>query len=189
VLTQLFRGLALLRDRDPATAARLSLSFTGTGLAGASADSPRPVVSIAERQGVADQVSEAPARVPFVEALSLMAGAQALLLTGSDEPHYTASKIYPALMAKRPYLSIFHARSSAHQVLQAAGGGLAIGFDGEDQLAALPARIAEALARMADVGAPFAPADEVAYADFTADAIAGRYAAIFDRLAAERDAL
>ena len=184
VLTALFQGLALLRERDPALAARLTLSFVGTGQAGADRNGPRPVTNIAERHGVANLVREAPARVPFIEALQLMASAQGLLLTGSDEAHYTASKIYPALMSGRPYLSVFHRLSSANQILTAAGGGFALSFDNASELEALPAQIAERLADFAAGRARPPPADPRAYGAFTAHAVAGRFAAIFDRLTA-----
>jgi hypothetical protein len=44
----------------------------------------------------------------------------AILLLGSSERHYTASKLYPALLAKRPILALFHERSSVVSILRAA---------------------------------------------------------------------
>ena len=38
--------------------------------------------------------------------------AGAILLMGSSEPHYTASKLYPALLAERPILAVFHEASA-----------------------------------------------------------------------------
>jgi hypothetical protein len=180
---QLMRGLALLRERDPAAAARLRLTFTGTysaALEGQAA--PRPVQAIAEQENVGELVREDPDRAPFLQALSLMATAPGLILFGSDEPHYTASKIYPVLMSGRPYLSLFHARSSAHKVLTAAGGGLAVGFDDSAALDQTTATIAEGLKRLAASPESFGKPDPAAYAPYTAKAVTGRFAAIFDRL-------
>ena len=47
--------------------------------------------------------------------------ASAILLLGSSERHYTASKLYPALLAKRPILALFHEASSVVSILRAAG--------------------------------------------------------------------
>jgi hypothetical protein len=181
---QLMKGLALLRSTDPALAAKLRLSFTGTTSSNLPGETlSRPVAAIAEQEGVADLVRESPQRVPFTQALGLMAGAAGLVLVGSDEPHYTASKIYPTLMSGRPYLSIFHARSSAHQILVQAGGGVALGFEDAEALSALSGDIAEGLRRLASEPASLGRADPHAYAPYTAHAVAGRFAAIFNDLA------
>jgi hypothetical protein len=146
---------------------------------------PQPVVAIAQQEGVADMVREAPHRVPFVEALWLSASATGLVLVGSDEPHYTASKIYPTLMSGRPFLSLFHARSSSHKLLTEAGGGIAIGFEGTQDLPRLTEEIAEGLRRLATQPASLGKVDPASYAPHTARAVAGQFAAIFDRLADE----
>jgi hypothetical protein len=184
---QLMRGLALLREREPALAKRLRLSFTGTRSGNLPGEElPRPVAAIAEQEGVGELVEEHPQRAPFVEALRLMASAPGLILVGSDEPHYTASKIYPTLMSGRPYLSLFHGASSAHAVLAAAGGGIALGFGSDAELTGMSEAIAEGLTRVATQPESLGRADPAAYAAYTAHAVAGQFAAIFDRLAAER---
>jgi hypothetical protein len=183
---RLFKALALLRERDPGRAAGVRLSFTGADSSGQGA---RPISELARQEGVADMIEEHPQRAPFVEALRLMTTADALILYGSDEPHYTASKVYPVLMAGRPYLSLFHRRSSAHALLTAADAGVALGFEDQAELAALTPQIAQALGDLAAGRRSFAPADPQVYAPFTAHAVAGRFAAIFERVAAEAGTL
>ena len=95
------------------------------------------VLPIARQHGVEANVEEIPQRVPFLDALAVLSRADGLLLIGSDEPHYTASKIYPGLMSGRPYLSVFHRASSSHEILSRAGGGIALGFDGAAELPGL----------------------------------------------------
>lgn len=182
-LRQFFRGVALLRASDPQLANRLQLEFIGT----ASSNQPnesldRPVLRIAQREGVGELVAEHPQRAPFPEALRLMSLADGLLLIGSDEPHYTASKIYPALMSAKPYLALFHAQSSAQDVLRRAGGGSALAYD-PNRLEDLPGQVAAALADLAARPLSFGPIDPQAYAANTAHAVAGQYADIFDRIA------
>ena len=41
----------------------------------------------------------------------------ALFMPGSDDPAYTASKIYPYLLTRKPLLAIFNAESPALAVL------------------------------------------------------------------------
>jgi hypothetical protein len=131
---------------------------------------------------VADLVRELPRRLPYLEALSVLAHSNALLLIGSDEPHYTASKIYPALMSGRPYLSLFHSASSAHQILTAAGGGRAIAFAGASELEASAPLLADAMRVLATTPQAFGKFRPEAVEPYLARSIAGRFAAVFDKV-------
>jgi hypothetical protein len=144
------------------------------------------VTPIARAEGLDQQIIEIPARVNFLEALAILSSAHAVLMIGSDEPHYTASKIYPGMMSGRPFLSLFHKASSSHEILSTAGGGLALAFDDQEQLDSLPLKVAEALVTLATNPQILGIVDPRAYADYTAHAVAGKFAVIFDRLHQER---
>lgn len=133
-----------------------------------------------------DIVREIPERRPYLEAVRAMSAAAVNLVLGSMEPHYTASKIYPILMSNRPHLSILHRKSSSHEILSRAGGGIALAFETTDELAALTPKIAEALVTLITEPASVGQIDPAAYADYTAHSIAGRFSSIFDRLKEER---
>ena len=102
--------------KDPA-AARLRLHFFGTS--NQSAPDAYRVLPMARECGVADAVTEAPGRLDYLEALSVLAHASGILLLGTSERHYTASKLYPALLAERPILALFHEASSVVSILRA----------------------------------------------------------------------
>ena len=176
------RAVARLRARRPDVARRLRLNFVG-GSNQPDGAGPRRASAIAAAEGVADLVAEEPARVPYLEALRILAQSDGLLLIGSDEPHYTASKIYPALMSGRPYVSLFHEASSAHAILSAAGGGAALSFSCASECAALDEELVDALRRLAGGAPAFERADPAAYRAYEASAIARRFAEIFDTLA------
>jgi hypothetical protein len=116
-LRLLLRGLARAR-RDDAAAARLRLHFFGTS--NQSESDAHRVLPIARDCGVADAVTEAPSRLDYLDALSVLSHASGIVLLGSSEPHYTASKLYPALLAERPILALFHEQSSVVSILRAA---------------------------------------------------------------------
>jgi hypothetical protein len=177
----LFIGLRQLRASNPDLAARLRLTFVGTSNQ-PSGEGAHRVSPIAEAEGVSDLVREHPARVPYLEALSLLANSHGLLMIGSDEPHYTASKIYPNLMAKRPFLSIFHRASSAHYILAAAGGGRAFAFSDQAELSGLAPHFAQALEDLAIRPETFGASDPSVYEPYTARNVAGQFAEIFDRV-------
>jgi glycosyltransferase involved in cell wall biosynthesis len=135
---------------------------------------------------VSSIVKEIPERRPYLDAVQVMRSASVNLILGSTEPHYTASKIYPILMANKPHLSILHRKSSSHDILSKAGGGIALAFETPDELEALPSRIEEALMTLATNPESVGHVNPAAYANYTAHAVAGRFAAIFDQLNEER---
>jgi hypothetical protein len=177
----LFRAFVRLRSSEPALAARIRFNFVGTSNQAIDHNAYR-VRPIAEAEGVADAVREIPRRIPYLQALRVVAESSGLVLIGSDEPHYTASKIYPALMSGRPYLSLFHRASNAHAILSSAGGGRALAFETREELDALEVSLAEGLRTLALHPESLGVVDPVAYAPYEASNIAGRFADVFDRV-------
>jgi hypothetical protein len=180
----LMRAFAVLRARSPNIAARIQLNFFGTSNYPNDISTYR-VRPLAEAEGVADAVREVPGRLAYLEALGVLARSQGILLIGSDEPHYSASKIYPALMSGRPYLSLYHEASSANHVLSAAGGGRVITFQSEIELSKLEGTLAEGLLTLAYSSQLLGTVNPSAYAPFEAKNISKKYGEIFDRLATE----
>jgi hypothetical protein len=181
LMRTLLRAFRRLRGERPALARRIRLNFVGTS--NQPDDFTCRVRPLAEAEGVADAVHETPNRVPYLEALGILARSHGLLLIGSDEPHYTASKIYPALMSGRPFLSLFHRASSAHRILTAAGGGRSCSFASLEELAGLEPALAEGLREIASAPEALGRIDASAYRPYEAQNIAGRFADVFDRLA------
>jgi hypothetical protein len=176
----LFRAFARLRSSEAVLAARMRLNFVGTS--NQPNGSAYCVLPIAEAEGVADAVREIPRRLPYLQALKVIVKSNGLLLIGSDEPHYTASKIYPALMSGRPYLSLFHSSSSANAILASAGGGRSLAFATQEELDGLETQLVEGLRMLAIHPESFGSVDPAAYAPYEARNIAGRFARIFDRV-------
>jgi hypothetical protein len=178
------KSVAGFSQRHPGLAGAVKIRFYGTD-ARLTSSTIHQIAPMAAQLGLANIVEELPRRLPYLDALSTMANAGALILLGSDEPHYTASKIYPAMMSGRPFLSLFHAASSAHAILARAGGGAALAFKSADELQALVPAATEALRRLATDPAGFGRCDPAAYAPYTAQAVAGRFAEVFDQVAAQ----
>jgi hypothetical protein len=176
----LFGGLRILRERNPALAARLRLHFVGTSYAaGGAAKSAEP---IAVEYGVGDLVQERTERVSYLDSLQLLLDATGLLIIGTNEPHYTASKIYPYGLAAKPILAILREESSAVPSLAALAPARILTFgqsrSAEGQ-AALAAAHLESLVTE-DAARPLQPPALEAIAEHTARAMTRRLAAIFD---------
>ena len=117
LLDIVFSAVAKLAASDQQWVRRLGFNFVGTSNQ-PSGFGEFKVKALAEKYGIGKFVRETPQRVPYLQALDLLANSQALILIGSDEPHYTASKIYPALLSGRPILALFHKASSAYDILR-----------------------------------------------------------------------
>lgn len=144
-MTFALRGLfAALRDHtDDAFRKDLRLHFLGTSYAAAGTGEAL-IAPLARAYGLGDLVEESTDRIPYSEALARLKGADALLVPGSDDPAYTASKIYPYLLAGRPLLAVFHERSGVVDLIAKAGGGVCVSFAQGEAPETLGARIAEA---------------------------------------------
>lgn len=183
-LRVLLEAAARFARSRPDLASRLQINFIGTS------NQPSEfrrlsVMPLAEEAGVASLVREVPQRIPFLDSLSLLTKSDGILMFGSLEPHYTASKVYSNLIASRPYLSMFHRESSAHSVLQAAGGGIALAFSTPGELEGLRSEICEGLERLVERPESLGTVDRAAYRAYEASSIAREYGRIFDRLKAE----
>jgi Glycosyl transferase 4-like domain len=181
----LFAAIAELRQATPELAARLRFNFVGTSNQPDNKTSYR-FRPLAEAAGVGDLVVETPQRIPYLDALDVLASSNVVLLLGSDEPHYTASKIYPGLMSGRPYLSLFHSASSAHRILEEAGGGRALSFAGPEELEAMKPRLVAAIRDLATAPDAAGKAHQEAITQYSARAVAGRFADIFDAVVSQR---
>ena len=122
VLERLFESLTFLKQKRPRLAAEFHLHFIGTGK---SPDDPRGfnIRPHIERHGLADCVSEVPQRQPYLDVLNHLHAASGILVLGSTEPHYSPSKIFQSVMARRPVLALLHEQSTAVPILQATRAG------------------------------------------------------------------
>ncbi len=177
----LMRAVAQLRRRMPTLYEKIRLNFVGTS-SNPNDRAGHWVRPLAEAEGVAGIIREMAQRVCYLEALYIQAHSTGIIILGSEEPHYTASKIYSVLMSGRPFLSAFHRDSSAHAILSRAGGGIALSFASRAELSELEESICDSLARLAASPESLGKPDPLAYSAYEARAIAQRYAAIFDKL-------
>jgi glycosyltransferase involved in cell wall biosynthesis len=180
-LSILFRAFARFRTSHPTVADRMRFHFIGTGYA------PPPlgeetVRPIARAEGIADFVHEHRYRVPYFDALYYLQRADALVAVGSDDPTYSASKIFPFILARRPLLLVFHGRSPVLAFAEQVGAGRRFAFAGREDLD----RVAEEIHQRWFIAGGYAtpaPFNEEAFAPFTAPALTARLAMAFDEAA------
>jgi len=184
-LRLLLRALARARRDDPA-ALRLRLHFIGTS--NQSDSDVHRVLPIARECGVDEAVTETPGRIDYLDALRVLTDASAILLLGSSERHYTASKLFPALLAKRPILALFHEDSSVVSILRAAASEPTVRLLAYGEGEAGDELVSEAACHLRALAASAVYIDEDvslnSIADVSARHLAHQLAAILDRVAA-----
>ena len=113
----IFKAFKKGLNESPELFKNIRFSFIGTSYA-AAGQGKKTIEPLTEEIEVNKYVTELTDRIPFYSGLNLLLKADALLITGSDDPGYTASKIYPYLLTKKPILAIFHPQSSAVGILK-----------------------------------------------------------------------
>lgn len=187
-LRALFDAVRLGMTEDPQLFGRLRLHFVGTSYALKPAGQ---VMAAAGEAGVAGLVSERAARVPYLDALQILLESDAVMLLGSDAPHYTASKLFPYILSQKPLLAIFHRESSVVRIAAETRAGTVIPFDNvNDPPAHRVAEIRSWLTALLKTPAELQPkTDWKAFEQYTARAMSQRLAAVFDRTLAAEGAL
>jgi glycosyltransferase involved in cell wall biosynthesis len=130
-LSAIFAGLAQGVKENPSLFERLMLYFIGTSYA-ADGLGTKTVEPIAQKYGVDSQVVEITDRLPYFEAMRVLKDADLLLIPGSTDTNYTASKLYPYILAKRPLIAVFNKSSSVVEILKETNAGRFVSFINED---------------------------------------------------------
>jgi hypothetical protein len=123
----LFRAFRLNRTAGHGVFARAILHFVGTDYAPADR-AQKTIAPVAERVGVSPWVEEDTKRLPYFETLQLLKDATFLIIVGSDDPAYSASKVYPYILAGKPLVAVVHERSPLVEVLRETRAGVVITF-------------------------------------------------------------
>ena len=143
------------------------LEFEARGTSYAAPGQGVPTLApVAAELGLAG-VTEHTDRLSYSDMLAALRSSGALIVFGSDDSAYTASKIYPYLLAGRPLLAIFHERSSVVPLMRAVGGGICVTFGDDTSPAQLADRILQAWFASAAWEAPL-PLNFEAFAPFSA---------------------
>ena len=113
---------------------------------------------LAEKHGLFGKtVFEHPNRMPYLDVLKELDQADGIFILGSTEPHYTPSKVYQAVLSKKPILAVLHEQSSAVKVLSESNAGIVITMSGEEELDSLPTRFLKGLKQFQEFQQSFNP--------------------------------
>jgi len=121
-LEEIFKAIAANKKEF----ANVEFHFIGTGKL---AKDPLSfnIKPFAQKYGLWNKiVFEYPKRIPYFDVLTHLDAADAVFILGSTEPHYTPSKMYQAVLAKKPIFAVLHEQSTALEMLNNANIAITI---------------------------------------------------------------
>jgi hypothetical protein len=130
----LFKSAKKGLETEPEIFNRLRLYFIGTSYAPAGRGIPS-ISPLADEFGIGKLVIEITDRLSYYHTLITLQQADALFMPGSDDPTYTASKIYPYILVNKPLIAIFNGRSPAISVLSEFGVKHVFNFQAPEDIA------------------------------------------------------
>jgi len=183
-LRAFLKACQLLRKSNPALFAKLRVHFFGTSNQ-TSSTAPARVLPVSAEMGLDDCVSEIAPRIDYLDALTVQTQAGGILMMGSSERHYTASKIYPGILAKKPILAIYHEESSVVEIMRQAiqpPNGYVVSYGDKNRAESVTEGIRDSLAAM--LQSPAYLEQDIRWnvvSDFAARTLAGKLAVVLDQ--------
>jgi hypothetical protein len=167
---------------DP-LASRLTLLFVGTGARPNDSHSGL-IAPIARECGAEAFTREVAERQPYLDVLTLLHHAQGVLILGSSEASYTASKTFQALHSRRPILALLHRSSSASAVLRGKPGVSLVDFDEGRPVEVCEGEVTAGLSCVLAAGPAPVERDLAQLKPYSAREMSRRLAAFFDAVLA-----
>jgi hypothetical protein len=113
----LFRSIAMVKSLGKLdNNVKLFLFGTGQSI-------HKSLTELSETYGLDQLIIEQPQRIPFLEVQEVLRRAEGVLLIGSTEKHYSASKTFQGILSGKKILSICHHESEAREILMSCSAG------------------------------------------------------------------
>jgi hypothetical protein len=177
----LFGAFAKGLDDTPDLFGDVRFHFVGTSYA-EEGEGEKTFAPVAAEHGVDDYVAEQPTRVPYFEALHLMRQADVLVVPGSDDPDYTASKLYPYILSRTPLLAVFNEQSSVVDIVDTTNAGRVVSYNANTSTEELASQVKDEWDSMLR-RLPYTPdTDWDAFEPYTARAMTRRQVDVFERV-------
>jgi len=177
----IFSSLKEGLETMPALFSSVRFFFVGTSYA-AEGLGQKTIEPVAEKYGVGGKVTEITDRLPYFNALQVLKDADILIVPGSTDTQYTASKLYPYILAKRPLIAVFHEQSSVVDILEKTGAGTCVTFVNEDTPEAIGKKLLPVMKSYLE-RIPFIPAtDWNAFEPYSAKEATRRQSEFFNKI-------
>ena len=123
----LFGALKKGKQQFPEYFNQFNFNFLGTSYA-PNGKGKKTIAPLAKEFNLNNIVNEETDRLPFYQTINTLADFDILFICGSNDPKYTASKIYPYLLLEKPLLAIFNQQSSVVSILKSCSNATVVTF-------------------------------------------------------------
>ena len=130
-LNALFASIAKNRQQNLEPWEKIKIHFVGTKYS--IFDNSKQIEELGKSYNLDNIVTEYPQRIPYFEALQVLKDSHAILIIGSDDSGYSASKVYPCILAQKPILAILHEQSLVVNVIKDCKVGQTVTFKNTTQ--------------------------------------------------------
>ena len=83
----------------------------------------KSIKEYAEDYNISENIHENKLRFPFLHILNFLSAAHRVMIIGSTEKHYTASKTFQALLSQKPVFAMMHKESSTVEIMNSCNAG------------------------------------------------------------------
>ncbi len=173
-------------QQAPALFSRVRLHFVGTDYATGDR-AVKTIEPIASRMHLSAYIQEYPQRLPYFDTLNLLRQANFLLVPGSSHHQYTASKIYPYILAKKPLLALFHEDNQAVEVLRQTQAGEVVTFSSTCNVTQMVQTLVATWTKMLRQHPTKPRTDWAAFSRYTAQELTRQQCLLFDHIIGESD--
>lgn len=175
------QALKDLQNKNPDFFSRIRIHFIGTGKSSGDTQGFN-VLPFVKRFELGTAIVEHPARIPFLDVLNHLTHSAAVLILGSTDSHYSPSKIFQGVLARRPLVAILHDQSSACKVLQDSRGGAVIRFSEHKPLPECADEIGKAIIEALTIPYDERLIDWSVFSRYSAESCTKELAAAFDKV-------
>jgi len=176
-LKAFFAGVALCSKR---TRRRFTVHLIGTSGQQNGADT-HEILKLAREHGLANSVTLDPARIGYLDALKTMQDSDLLVLLGSTDRHYTASKLFPYWLSEKPIFGLFHEASTVIDMSRKLGGVKLVAYNDSVSPDLRISDVAEAIEHIIlDVCNAIQDRNPSAFGAYSAEGVARQFASLFD---------
>ncbi len=160
---------------------KIKIYFVGTSYA-QKGKGTETVSPIAKKYGLEKIVTEITDRVPYFEALKILKESDLLFVPGSTDENYTASKIYPYILSKKPLVTIFNYKSSVVELVKSTNSGVVTVFSKASNIEKLSIELYEKINEILQ-RIPFTPNTKwIEFEDYTAKSMTKKQVAFFETI-------
>lgn len=124
----IFKAFNIGLEKNSALFSKIKLNFIGTSYSKTGLG-VKTIEPLAIKMGLENFVKEYTDRIPYFETIKKLKNSDMLIIPGSSDANYTASKLYPYILSKKPILAVFSKTSSVIEVLKTTNSGKFITFD------------------------------------------------------------